>query len=134
MPDTRCASKVHPTAQWQKHCLYIDSDLLECAKHDKSIKILLLEIKKGNAYYFFNQQGIVHHEESQGQTLYQHFYVQMLFSKMQFAINNQEHGSLVHGQCNTMYWCKRPNLCSNFSQISHSKRMSPPVLCRHGSM
>jgi len=28
------------TTAWQQHCLYIDSDLLECAKDDKSIKIL----------------------------------------------------------------------------------------------
>jgi hypothetical protein len=34
------------TAEWQKHCLYLDSDLLECAKDDKSIKILLLVTKK----------------------------------------------------------------------------------------
>jgi hypothetical protein len=63
------------TAEWQKHCLHVDSDLLECAKDDKSIKILLPEIKKGNVYYFFNQQGIVRQEESQGQTLHWHFYV-----------------------------------------------------------
>jgi hypothetical protein len=60
------------TAEWQEHCLYVDSDVLEYVKDDKSIKILLLEIKKGNAYYFFNQQGIVCHEESQGQTLHWH--------------------------------------------------------------
>jgi len=46
------------TAEWQEHCLYVDSDLLQCTKDDKSIKILLLEIKKkGNAYCFFNQQS-----------------------------------------------------------------------------
>jgi hypothetical protein len=41
---------------------------------------------------------------------------------------------MVHGQCNTMYRCTRPNICSNFSPVLHSKCMSPPVLRRHGSM
>jgi len=34
------------TAELQEHCLYVDSDLLECAEDDKSIKILLMKIQK----------------------------------------------------------------------------------------
>jgi hypothetical protein len=75
------------TAELLEHFLYIDSDLLECAKDDKSIKILLIKIKKINAYYFSSQQGIVHHEESQGQTLHRHFYVQ----KLSFCNNAVRH-------------------------------------------
>jgi len=77
MSGTRCASKAHPTAsdnsmatalpvhrfwfawmckRWQKHKNTVTGD------------------KKGNAYCLFNQQSIVHHEESQGQTLHWHFY------------------------------------------------------------
>ena len=59
------------TAEWQKHCLYIDSDLLECAD-DKSIKILLLEIKK-QCLLLFQSARYCAHEESQGQTLHWNF-------------------------------------------------------------
>ena len=41
------------TSEWQKHSLYTDSDLLECAKDDKSIKILLLERKKKQCLLLF---------------------------------------------------------------------------------
>jgi hypothetical protein len=123
------------TAEWQEHCLYVDSDLLECAKDDKSIKILLLEIKKAMLITFSISKVLCAMKRVKAKIYIGIFmYKCYVFATMQFALNSQEQGSLVHGQCNTMYRCARPNLCSNFSQISHYKRMSPPVLCRHGSM
>jgi hypothetical protein len=59
---------------------------------------------------FFNQEGTAHHEYAQNQ----YFYLQVLrCSMMQFAISDQENGSLVHGKfIMTMHQHTQPKLSS----------------------
>jgi len=78
MPGTRWPAKHVPqllTAEWQQHCPYVDSDLLECA-NDKSIKILLLEIKKKAMLIAFSISKVLCTMKKDKAKLYiWHFYV-----------------------------------------------------------